>query len=306
MTQIAKQNQETKTLLSLTNDAVLKLYFTKEENIEQLKQFLKAATHLTDDDLAIVQIKNSVLTKEHVLDKDFIVDIRLTSTSGHQINIEMQMRNHDAFIDQMVSYNARQFASQLSRGENYTNLKEVISLIIVDFEMFDDTDDFCEHILFRRKNRKIFTKAQQFYIIDLTKLPKELTETKHKWGALFKSKTEEGLKMLMEESEEMRIAGEKLLKLSEDECAQEIARARADSQWAWNYTLRATEERARKEGCEEAREEAREKSEADKLEIAKSLLRANMPIEEISKHVKISVEKVEELTLKGGSRYESN
>ena len=47
-----------------------------------------------------------------------------------------------------------------------------------------------------RKNNKFFTNTQQFYIIDLTKLPREfnsleLVEAKIAWGRLFKIETEE-------------------------------------------------------------------------------------------------------------------
>jgi len=270
------QTTEQKTLLSLKNDAVCKLFFANEENEEQLKQFLKATTHLADDDLVTVEIKNPKLTKQHVQEKDFIVDIHLTSATGQRIIIEMQIRNHKGFIDRMVSYNARQYASQLNRGEDYTKLKASISLVITDFEVFDDTDEFYEYITFRRENRKIFTKAQQFYIIDLTKLPDDLTEAKHKWGALFKAKTEEELTVLMDESKEMKEAGKKLLKLSADEEAREIAEAREMSQWAWKYTLHATEEAGFERGFERGIEEERKK-------MVVNLLAIDTPINDIVK-----------------------
>jgi len=248
MTQVTERYQEKNQLLSLRNDAVLQLFFTKEENRPLLREFLKAVTHLTDDDLVKIEIRNSKLTKENVGDKDFIVDIHLTSVTGHKVIIEMQIQNHANFIERVVSYNARNYASQLKRGESYTQLKESITLVIVDFKFFDDANDFSEHILFRRKNRKIFTKAQQFYIIDLTKLPEEITETKHKWGALFKMQTEEELRVLMNESEVMKEAGEKLLNLSADEEAREIAQAREDAQMAWMNEYRARYEQGIESG----------------------------------------------------------
>jgi len=284
MAQIAEHNKEENTLLSLRLDAVLKLYFAREENEEQLKQFLKATTHLTDDDLVTVKIKNPILTKEHVLEKDFIVDIHLTSATGELIIIEMQMQKHDGFTRRMIAYNARQYASQLNRGEDYTKLKESISLIITDFAIFDDTDEYYEHILFRRKNTKIFTKAQQFYILDLTKLPKELTSAKLLWARLFKVETEEELRVLMKESEEMREAGKKLLELSADEDARAIAQARKDSQWALQNMIEATEERSREEGREE-----------EKMEIAKNMLTDGLLPPTISKYTNLSIEKIEKL-----------
>jgi len=81
----------------------------------------------------------------------------------------------------------------------------------------------------------------------------------------------------MNESEEMKEAGEKLLKLSEDEIAQEIAQAREDSQWAWNYTLRATEERSKEEKA---------------IEIAKKLLKTNFTPEEITEITGLTKEEI--------------
>jgi len=279
------QAQTQNILLRLTNDAVFKLYFTRKENIQLLKQFIKATTHLTDDDLETIEIKNPILTKEHVGEKDFIVDICITTKNGRQINIELQVQNHSGFIERIVGYNARQYSSQLKRGQDYTEINETISLVVVDFKLFKDCDDFSEHICFRRENGKVFTGAQQFYIIDLTKLPKELTHTQHQWGALFKAKTEEELMMLMESSEEMRVAGEQLLKLSANEEARQIAEAREMSQWAWQHTLRATEQKAEQKGRDEERAQAEaEKSElvaqaeAEKLEIARNLFSAFQPL----------------------------
>jgi len=57
-----------------------------------------------------------------------------------------------------------------------------------------------------------------------------MTEEHHLWGALFKANTEEEFKMLMDESEEIKVAGEKLLALSKEDDAREIARARAEAE----------------------------------------------------------------------------
>lgn len=281
-----KQVKEEK-ILSLTNDAVMKLFFANEENEQQLRQFLKATTPLTDADLTTIHIKNPKLTKQHVEEKDFYVDIHLTTAKGEKINIEMQARNHDGFKERMVAYNARQYGSQLKIGENYPKLKSAISLIITNFEMFDDTTDYYEHIIFRRKNTKPFTNAQQFCILDLTKLPENLTESKIQWGRLFRAKTKKELKMLMENSKEMREAGAKLLKLSANEEARAIAEAREYARWTYEHTLQATEERSRKEGLKEGLKEGRE---TKAIEIAKELILQGFSKDVVSKVTGLSVE----------------
>jgi len=280
-------NKAQNTILSLTNDAVLKLFFANETNRPQLREFLKATTHLTDDDLEIIEIHNPTLTKENIQDKDFIVDIHLTSITGHKVIIEMQVENHVNFIERMTSYNSRRYSTQLRRGEPYSNLKETITLIIVDFPLFDDSDEFYEHVAFRRKNGKLFTSAQQFCIMDLTKLPSKRTKAMHHWGALFKVKTERELEVLMKESDVMKEAGAKLLKLSADEEARELAEIREFAQWAKQRELQAREERGRMQ--------ERAKAEAEKIEIARSLLQSGMPASDVSKHLRMPIEQIVEM-----------
>lgn len=279
MTVIVSEFEEPKKMYPLTNDAMMKQYFTRDGNIEQLRQFIKATTHLTDDDLIKVEINKSTLTKYQVDEKDFIVDVRLTSATGHQINIEVQVENHANFIERMVSYNARQYSSQLDKGDDYIKLKEAISIVVVNFPLFNDTDEFFEHILFRRKNGKVFTNAQQFYIMDLTKkLSNESTDTKNKWAALFKAESEDDLKMLMQDSDEMKKAAEKLIELNEDKDVREMARARADSQKALKMTIYAE------------RDEERAKAEAEKLEIAKKMIQHGINIKDVIEITGLSAE----------------
>lgn len=93
--------------------------------------------------------------------------------------------------------------------------------------------------------------------------------------------------MLMEESEEMREAGKKLLELSEDEEAREIARIREDSKWALRHMLHATEERSR--------EEERKKAGAKQRENVKNGFKNNIPIETISILTGLSIQEIEAL-----------
>ena len=271
-------------LLSLRNDAVFKLFFTREENINQLRLFLKATTHLTDEDLVEIEILGTRLRKEHVQDKDFIVDIRIKDASGNYTHIEMQVRKHHAFIERIVAYNSRQYSSQLSPGDDYVELKRSISIVITDFEMFDDTDEYYEYITYRRDNGKIFTNAQEYYILDLTKLPDEIIDEKEMWGALFKAETEEELRALMAKFDEMNEAGEKLLALSEDKDAQEIARAREESQWAWKHTLYHTEKKGRED---------------ERKKIAVNMLAINTPISDIAKVTGLTEDDILELDKNG-------
>jgi len=116
------------------------------------------------------------------------------------------------------------------------------------------------------------------------------------WGRLFKVETEEELRMLMETSEDMRVAGEKLLELSADQEAQAIAEARRLAIWERNDIIVSTDKLARKEEREKADAEKAEllkktdaekaellkKNEEDKLNTAKRLLAMGLSPEEVA------------------------
>ena len=94
--------------------------------------------------------------------------------------------------------------------------------------------------------------------------------------------------MLMEESKEMKEAGEKLLDLNADKAARELAEAREMSQWAFNLEVNARIEKEHK------RAEAEKL--AEKLEIAKNLINNGVSIDIITDSTQLS--KTEILNLK--------
>jgi len=289
-------------ILPLTNDVVMQMYFTRKGNEEQLKQFIKAVTHLTDDDLAKVQVENPKLQKDKVGHKDFIVDVNVTTKTGQRINIDVQVQNHANFIERMVAYNARNYASQLDRGEDYEKLRESISIVVVKFPLFKDTAEFYEHILFRRNNRKIFTTAQQFYIIDLTKLPDELTDSKTRWAALFNAQSQEELKMLSRDYEELRAAADKLIELSADKEVRYLAQRRRDGEMLRKTLEADAERRGLERGFERGLESGLERGlvqgrDERNVEIAKSLLTTDMSFDEIAIHSGLPIEQIQILAL---------
>ena len=281
-----------KEILPLTNDAMMKMYFTREGNRDQLRQFLKASTHLTDNDLEVIEIKNPTLTKEQVMDKDFIVDINVTSKTGHMVHIEMQVQSHTNFKERVQSYNSRQYATQLKRGDDYVLLNESISVIVVDFPMFDDTDEFYEHIAFRRENGKLFTTAQQLYIIDLTKIPAELNNNLQLWGALFNAGSQEDLAMIGEKNDEMRNAAAKLAELNDDQDARELAEKRElDRRWQRHHERTLVEQ-----GIEKGIEKGIERGiEQKAIEIAQNGIANGIGVELLSSITGLSVDEIEKL-----------
>ena len=102
--------------------------------------------------------------------------------------------------------------------------------------------------------------------------------------------------MLMETSKEMQEAGERLLELSADEKARELAEAREFSQWAFDTELHARERKGRKEGLELGLEQGLEQGAYQKsIEVAKKLIKMNLTVEQVVDVAKLPIEVIEQL-----------
>ena len=247
-------------ILPLTMDGIFKMYFEDPRNLTELRNFLKAGLELCDDDLSEIEVINPGLLKDHFNDKGFTVDLLLKTKFNNDIHVEMQANPHENFNERVQLYNARKAGQQIKVGGNYSDAKRTISLIVTDFRVFDDSEEYHEKIIMRRENGKVFTNVQEINIIDLSKLGIQVTNERRKflWGKLFKARTKEDLEMLAKESEEMEQAVEKLIKVSADERAQAYALSRDNAEY-----IRKAEEYARKKRDQELAERDQKLAERD-------------------------------------------
>jgi len=311
-------------ILPLTIDGVFKMYFEDPRNLPQLRDFLITHLELENDDLDTIQILNPGLPKDGINDKGFTVDLLLKTKLGNDIHLEMQTSTHMSFEARIQLYNARKAGGQIKVGQDYTNMKRTISLVITKFSVFKDADDYHETILMRRKNGKVFTNAQEIHIIDLTKINSIKTNERQKylWGMLFMVETKEELEMLAKESTEMADATEKLIEVSADERAQAYALSRENAEFARllhetglrEQMEQQTEqmkqqieqkkqqleqnEKEYQEALEAATEQATHQGiELGTIETAKRMLAENVTADFISKVTNLKMEKIQALQL---------
>ena len=159
-------------------------------------------------------------------DKDFIVDIRIKTKSGKIIHVEMQMADHLNFGAKIVAYNGRLFGSQLKRGEEYTTLKPVYSIIITNFDMFPNNPEYKDIFQYTGLKGDILTDLTQIHILQLPKLPKKPKTELENWLKLFLVREEKELETLLQEAPNLNKAIVRLRKLSEDEVAKQIEEER--------------------------------------------------------------------------------
>ena len=114
-------------------DMVFKAILGDPENLVILLAFLNAV-------MAPVRITHAVIQNPSTLrkmleEKEIVVDVRATDQDGRIYQIEMQCINHHALMARMLYGWARHYAGQLKEGSNYSALKPVISIWLVEDDL---------------------------------------------------------------------------------------------------------------------------------------------------------------------------
>ena len=133
--------------------------------------FLKAATNLSDDELNEITIVDPHMKRRDELDKLSILDVHVKTKEGHKINIEIQIVGTDNFVPRILYYNSRMIADQLSRGENYRQIKKVISIVIADFTIFHYSETYKHSFKYYDKaTNETLTDLSEILILELPKV----------------------------------------------------------------------------------------------------------------------------------------
>jgi len=178
-------------------DVIFKLLFGDKRNEEILIDFLNSVLDLPDGEYESISLDDTHLKREDMDDKLGIVDVRLTTTSGKIIHIEIQILEQDDFPERVTYYNAKMLVSQLRSGDDY-KFRKTISIAIADFDMVDSPK---YHHKFRwNDNDDVnFTDVAEINTLELQKIPVQSDNTKkYDWLQFLKAEREEEFDMLAE------------------------------------------------------------------------------------------------------------
>jgi predicted transposase/invertase (TIGR01784 family) len=195
--------------ISPLNDYVVRAVFGDQKNIANTEALLKPIIGIPPEDYAGMRVVAPALFRRWNKDKAGVLDIRLATRSGRIVHIEVQINPFRAMIPRILYYQARMIADQIRSGEEFDRIHQVISVIILDYNLLPGEEGyrkvfgFCD--LESGKPCAPFTDLQKFAIIELKKLPEEDDGTAV-WPHLkyFTCKTEEEMAMLALKHPEVR------------------------------------------------------------------------------------------------------
>ncbi len=299
--------------LSVKNDAVFKLLFGKKGNEEYIKDFLSSLLKM---DIKEIEVEHDVtLAKKIKEDKYGVLDLKAKLNGDIDVDIEIQLTDYNNMVQRATFYSTRMISTQLVSGDKYNNLKPVIVVAILDFDLFEFDEYITKSALVPEKHREYtIDTLQTYYYIELPKFRKSKIDLKDSvagWLAFIDSEDEERIVEVMEKNEKIRKANEDLELLSADKEARELAEFRESSLREMasardhGYSvgkrdglrdgLREGKIKGIKEGIKEGEKKARKER---NHEIVMSMLKENMDIEIISKITGLTKEEIYKISKK--------
>jgi predicted transposase/invertase (TIGR01784 family) len=121
-----------------TNDFAFKKTFGSPENKVALISLLNAILNLPTP-IMDVTIENPFNLQDFKEDKLSILDIRALDQLGAIYDIEMQLSAYSGLVKRIVFYGCEVYAGQLKAGDDYSELKPVYSICLLQGRLWHDS-----------------------------------------------------------------------------------------------------------------------------------------------------------------------
>ena len=234
--------------LTLKTDFIFKMIFSREENKSVLKDFLEAILKI---ELKEIEVKrDATLQKISKDDKAGILDLKATLNNNKIVEIEMQVENEHNIEKRSLFYASKIISEQLSTGDNYQDIKEVIMINILNYEFIDLPEYHTETITVAKKHREYeLVKDLTYHFIELPKFRKQnpnLEDKLEQWLTLIDGKNKEGVEIAMKKNKQIKRAFDDLEYLTGDEEVKRIAELRLKGALDRNSRLRYEREEGEK------------------------------------------------------------
>lgn len=214
----------------LTNDLLFKLLGQKDTFA--LKMLISSITHIDPDEIRLLKIRNPLILKDSLTDKEFILDIHVELNDNTLVDLEMQVVNYHDWPERTLQYLSRSYDS-LNRGEDYLETRTAIHIGILDYILFPGESALLEsYRLMNVKTHKIYSDKFQLYVLCLPKAEEPVDDDRlfHTdiWAKFFKARTWEDIKILAEKDKGVASAVETVYELEADDMIRQKALARED------------------------------------------------------------------------------
>ena len=275
---------------NLKNDIIFTAFFARKGNEEFLIDFLQSILKI---EIKKIKIREEVnLEKLSVGEKGGRLDIQAELNEGTIVNIEMQMKNLHNIENRTTLYGAKVLAREEARGKNYNDIKNVIMINILNYELTEFEEYVSETVVVLDKHREYeIIKGMKWYFIELPKFRKvhpNMDEKLNQWLAFIDDNDRGKIKMAEKKNKTLEKARKEMTYLTGDEEIRRLAELREKWEMDWNSSM----DYSKKEGIKEGVTEGRKK---ERLENARKMKEEKIPTETIMRITGLTKEEIEKL-----------
>ena len=284
---------EEKKLLKPKNDVVFQSIFN-QNNAKITKAFVEA---LLDEKITKMTINSDqILVRDTPEDKLGILDLELDINNNEKVDVEIQLIERANFVERLLFYFSRLYASEIKRGDSYTEAKKVILIAIIDYPLeltqtiseMETVWKLCE------KNHPdlVLTDSIEICILELDKVKntyyKNKLDKKAQWMLFLDDPNSREVKEIMKKNNDIKDAVIEVHERSKDEQLRRLAELKEKAIMDEKAIYKAGRLRGEKEGITQGQ---LEKS----IEIIKNLLSMDFTVSQIAQAVDMSEEEVKKI-----------
>jgi predicted transposase/invertase (TIGR01784 family) len=206
-------------ILPPIDDWIFKLLFGDERNKALLIALLKSFVQLPDEEYEL-EFLDTFLKPESEDDKLGIVDVKVKTTSGKIIDIEIQVNPVKNIGKRFSFYKSKLIVEQIGKGELYSAIQRVICICILNYDLFPGVKDYLNDFrYYNAKNGLYFEDIpEELYTIELRKAPLEDDgSAAWEWLQFLTAKKKEDFEMAARQNTEIRQAADALYEISADD-----------------------------------------------------------------------------------------
>jgi len=234
-------------------DYAFKYVMGRKENKPVLKAFLEAVLKKGIKDFEIKDYEDTHLHKTSADDKLGILDLLVTFADGTIVNVEMQLHYNKHLLNRITFYVTNLVSRQLKSGQGYDMLKPVISILIANENIFDDSPAYHHKFyMYDPENKVKFNQLMEIHTLELQKLPEAPEpDAMYRWAKFFKADTREEMEAVAEIDANILEAYKELHRLAEDDDEKLAYEQRMLKLWDEKYLLETHYERGLEKGIEQ-------------------------------------------------------
>jgi predicted transposase/invertase (TIGR01784 family) len=264
------------------NDVAFKKIFGNEKHKNILISFLNSVLDFKElKKIVDVKLANPYQVPKIPELKETILDIKATNQNGEEFIVEMQKKNLGDFHKRSLYYTSKAYVSQLPKGKDYSKLKKVYFIGILNFNIFENRNFISRHLIINQETNTQDLSDFEFSFIELKKFNKELKDLESvldKWIYFIKNVSNlDFIPKEYESLEEFKDAFEIVTQTSwnkkEMEIYDYVGLKEFDEINALRTAKKIAQEEGRAKGIEEGRKAGKEEGkQEEKIKIAKNLL----------------------------------